>query len=65
MSSGASKLVFTIGLIFLFTILFIYYNYPNLPEKGIPLIKCRSISSESMCVTELQIYSYSGLKDML
>jgi hypothetical protein len=33
MSSCASKLVFTTGLIFLFTILFIYLHYPTLLGK--------------------------------
>jgi len=43
---------------------FIYlFTYPTLIEQNKMSFKYRNTSSESMCVTGLEIYPYSGLKD--
>jgi hypothetical protein len=54
MSSCASNLVFTTGLIFIFTILFIYITLSYFTWKKKHFLKCRSISNEAMCATGLQ-----------
>ena len=41
--------------------LFIYY--PTLIEQKKMSFKYKNTSSEAMCVTGLEIYPYSGLKD--
>jgi hypothetical protein len=43
---------------------FIYlFTYPTLIERNKMSFKYRNTSSEAMCVTGLEIYTYSGLKD--
>jgi hypothetical protein len=43
---------------------FIYlFTYPTLIEQNKMSFKYRNTSSEAMCVTGLEIYPYSGLKD--
>lgn len=39
--------------------------YPTLLEKREPFLKCRSISSEAMCVADLQADSYPSMKNIL
>ena len=39
------------------------FTYPTLIEQKKMSFKYRNTSSEAMCITGLEIYSYLGLKD--